>query len=59
VRRGDRVVLGAGDGEIVLGTLRRQSANAIDLGPLDDGDEERGFSVGDVAWIGRIVWSSQ
>lgn len=74
IRRGDRVVLrtrGAGDpprdgtatGETIIGVLRRRSVHVIDVAPLgaslDGTGGERNFSVTEVAWMARIVWSSQ
>ena len=70
IRRGDRVVLctrstsdapqdGTATGDTIIGVLRRRSVHTIDLTPLDALDGERSFSVAEVAWMARIVWSSQ
>lgn len=59
IRKGDRVVVKTKAGEITLATLKRRSAKALDLQPLDATQAERTVAAGDVAWIARIVWASQ
>lgn len=59
IRKGDRVVVKTKAGELTLATLKRRTAKALELQPLDVTLGERTMAVGDVAWIARIVWASQ
>lgn len=59
IRKGDRVVVKAKAGEVTLAMLKRRTAKAMELQPLDATLEERTMAAGDVAWIARIVWASQ
>ncbi len=59
VRRGDRVVLKARNGEIMLKELRRRTAKTIEVQSVDPGHSERTLAIADVEWISRIIWASQ
>jgi phage repressor protein C with HTH and peptisase S24 domain len=59
VRNGDRVVVKTRAGEVSLATLKRRTAKALELQPLDARLAQRTMAIGDVAWIARIVWASQ
>ena len=59
IRRGDRVVVKAGDGELMIKVLKRRTAKALELQSLDPSEADRTLAVSDVAWIARIVWVSQ
>ncbi|RXH33119.1 DNA-binding protein [Bradyrhizobium zhanjiangense] len=59
IRKGDRVVVKTRAGEVVIATLKRRTAKALDLQPLDAPRAERTIAMSDVAWIARIVWASQ
>jgi phage repressor protein C with HTH and peptisase S24 domain len=59
IRRGDRVVVKTKAGEVTVATLKRRSAKALDLQPLDATQAERTIAASDVGWIARIVWASQ
>ena len=59
IRKGDRVVVKAKAGELTLAMLKRRTAKAIELLPLDATQGERTMAANDVAWIARIVWASQ
>jgi phage repressor protein C with HTH and peptisase S24 domain len=59
IRKGDRVVVKTGAGEVTIATLKRRSAKVLELQPLDASQAERTMAAGDVAWIARIVWASQ
>ncbi|TWB06687.1 S24 family peptidase [Bradyrhizobium stylosanthis] len=59
VRRGDRVVVKTTAGEVILAMLKRRTAKALDLQPLDASLAERTMPTSDVGWIMRIVWASQ
>jgi len=57
IRRGDRVVVRTVDG--VVGELKRRTAKALELQPLTPGQADRTLAAADVAWIARIMWTSQ
>jgi len=59
VRRGDRVVVKTGSGEIMVKELKRQTAKQIELRSLNTDQTERTLTLDDVAWIARVVWASQ
>ncbi|WP_256809469.1 MULTISPECIES: helix-turn-helix transcriptional regulator [unclassified Bradyrhizobium] len=59
VRKGDRVVVKTKAGEVTIATLKRRTAKALDLRPLNAAQAERTMTVGELAWIARIVWASQ
>lgn len=59
IRKGDRVVVKTKAGEVTLAMLKRRTAKALELQPLDAAQAERTMAAGDVAWIARIVWASQ
>lgn len=59
VRKGDRVVMRSKAGEVTIATLRRRTAKTLELQSLDASQATRTMATGDVAWIARIVWTSQ
>jgi phage repressor protein C with HTH and peptisase S24 domain len=59
VRKGDRMVVKTKAGEVMVATLKRRTAKAMELLPLDAAQGERTLAAGDVAWVARIVWASQ
>jgi phage repressor protein C with HTH and peptisase S24 domain len=59
VRRGDRVVVETVAGEVLIGELRRRTAKALELAPLDGNGPDRTLASEEVAWIARIVWRRQ
>lgn len=59
IRKGNRVVVKTKAGEVTVATLKRRTAKALELQPLDAAQGERTMAAGDVAWIARIVWASQ
>lgn len=59
IRRGDRVVVKMGDGEVVIGELRRRTAKALELALLGAANGDRAMAAADVEWIARIVWARQ
>jgi phage repressor protein C with HTH and peptisase S24 domain len=59
IRRGDRVVLGMQDGEVMARELKRRTAKSIELRALGPGQAERMLAVDEVRWIARIMWASQ
>ena len=59
VRRGDRVVVKTGDGELLIRELKRRTGKMLELASLNHGDAGQTLSADDVAWIARIVWVRQ
>lgn len=59
IRRGDRVVLQTAEGEIMAKELKRQTNRTIELTSLNQDHGDRSFTVGDIAWMARIMWVSQ
>jgi phage repressor protein C with HTH and peptisase S24 domain len=59
IRKGDRVVVKTKAGEMAIAILKRRTAKALDLQPLDPSQTERTMAVSELAWIARIVWASQ
>ncbi|MBR0961274.1 S24 family peptidase [Bradyrhizobium japonicum] len=59
IRKGDRVVVRSRAGEMTVATLKRRTARALELEPLDGTQTESTMAAGDVAWIARILWASQ
>lgn len=59
VRRGDRVVVKTGSGEVMAKVLERQTAGAISLLSLNPDHPNRDLQMVEVEWVARIVWASQ
>jgi len=59
VRKGDRVVVKTKAGEVMVATLKRRTAKALELRSFDATQAERSMAASDVGWIARIVWASQ
>ena len=59
IRRGDRVVVKTTEGEIMVQELRRRTMKTLELQSLNQSQADRTLAVGEVAWIARIVWTSQ
>jgi phage repressor protein C with HTH and peptisase S24 domain len=59
IRRGDRVVVRARDGEVMAKELARQSARKVELVSLNEEHRDRVLNVEEIDWISRIVWASQ
>lgn len=59
IRRGDRVVARTLEGEVMAKQLARRSARRIELKSLNPAHRDRSFDLSEVAWLHRIVWSSQ
>ena len=59
VRKGDRVVVKTKAGEVMVATLKRRTAKALELRSFDATQSERSMAASDVGWIARIVWASQ
>ena len=48
-----------GGAEVTVATLKRRTAKALELQPLDASQAEHTMAPSDVGWIARIVWASQ
>jgi phage repressor protein C with HTH and peptisase S24 domain len=59
IRRGDRVVVKTGDGELTVGELKRRTARTFELQSLVPGAADRSLTADDVAWIARVMWVKQ
>ncbi|MGI4952334.1 MAG: S24 family peptidase [Janthinobacterium lividum] len=59
IRRGDRVVARTVEGEVMAKQLARRSAKRIELKSLNPEHPDRSFDLNEVAWVHRIIWSSQ
>jgi phage repressor protein C with HTH and peptisase S24 domain len=58
-RKGDRVVVKTKSGEVMAKVLTRRTTRAVDLASLNPDHANRTLSLGDVEWMGRIMWASQ
>jgi len=59
IRRGDRVVVKTAGGAMHVGELRRRTAKALELAPLNTHDADQTLAAADVAWVARIAWVRQ
>jgi len=59
VRRGDRVVVKTIEGEVLAKELKRRTENVVELKSLNPDHDDRSLSSDKIAWMARIIWSSQ
>jgi phage repressor protein C with HTH and peptisase S24 domain len=59
IRRGDRVVVRARSGEVMVKELKRRTGKSIELRSLNTAHPDRTLAAADVLWIARILWASQ
>lgn len=59
IRRGDRVVVCTAAGEVMAKELKRRTADRLELKSLNPAYADRTLPLGEVSWIGRILWASQ
>lgn len=59
VRRGDRVVVRTGAGEVMAKQLVRRSAKKIELRSVNPDYRDYVFDLIEVSWVHRIIWVSQ
>jgi phage repressor protein C with HTH and peptisase S24 domain len=59
IRRGDRVVVKTGAGEVMLWELRRKTPKTLELKSLNAEQADGMLAAEDVLWVSRIVWASQ
>ena len=59
LRRGDRVVVRTNGGEVMCKELARMSANRIELKSVNTDHPDRSLQREEVAWMARVLWTSQ
>jgi phage repressor protein C with HTH and peptisase S24 domain len=59
VRRGDRVVVKARDGALLVREFLRRTARQVEVRALGAPHETQHLPLKDIAFIARIVWASQ
>ena len=59
VRRGDRVVVKTLEGEVLAKELKRRTEKTIELRSHNAEHPDRVLPMDKVAWVARIMWSSQ
>jgi phage repressor protein C with HTH and peptisase S24 domain len=59
IRRGDRVVVRTGNGQVMAKQLVRRSARRIELKSLNPNHPDHSFELSAVTWMHRIIWASQ
>jgi phage repressor protein C with HTH and peptisase S24 domain len=59
VRRGDRIVVGAASGAVLLRRVGRQEAEGLYLESPIDASSGTFLKNSEIRWIARVVWASQ
>lgn len=59
VRRGDRIVVGAASGAVLLRRIGRQEAEGLYLESPTDSSAGSFLKNSEIRWIARVVWASQ
>lgn len=59
IRRGDRIVVKTREGEIMAKQLVRETATKVELMSINRSYPDRVLPRAEVAWMARIVWTSQ
>ena len=59
VRRGDRVVIKTTQGEVMCKQVGRLTAQRVELKSLNPEYDDRAFAITELAFMHRIIWSSQ
>jgi phage repressor protein C with HTH and peptisase S24 domain len=59
IRRGDRVIVKTGSGEVMVKELKRKTAKTLELKSLVPGQADRMLAAEEVLWVARVVWASQ
>jgi len=59
IRRGDRVVVRTGQGDIAAKQLLRRSALKIEFKPVNRPEMDLCLEADELAWMSRIIWVSQ
>jgi len=59
VRRHDRIILKSKEGTLLLGTIKRKTAQNYTLVDTGGQPDETTIATRDIAWVARILWVSQ
>jgi phage repressor protein C with HTH and peptisase S24 domain len=59
VRRGDRVVAKTTSGEVMAKQVGRLTSQRVELKSLNKDYDDRAFQLSELAFMHRILWSSQ
>ncbi len=59
IKRGDRVVVKLGSGEVLAKTFKSMSASKVELCAFNPQYPDRTLALKDIQWMARIVWISQ
>ncbi len=59
IRKGDRIVVRTGGGEVMVKELKRRTAKSLELRSLNPSHEDRVINLSDVAWMARVMWARQ
>lgn len=59
LRKGDRIVVRLGNGEVLAKELKRRTARTIELASLNPAHPDRVVNLGEVAWMARVMWVRQ
>jgi len=59
IRKGDRVVVRTGDGQVMAKILQKQSARTIELASFNPDHPVKTLDAKNVDWMARIIWASQ
>jgi phage repressor protein C with HTH and peptisase S24 domain len=58
-RKGDRVVVGLKNGDLLARELNRRTAKTLDVAPAPGMDEEQNLLLEEVSWVARVLWVRQ
>jgi phage repressor protein C with HTH and peptisase S24 domain len=59
IRKGDRIVVRLEAGEVLAKELKRKTARTIELASLNRDHPDRVVTVGEIAWMARVMWVRQ
>jgi phage repressor protein C with HTH and peptisase S24 domain len=59
IRKGDRVVVRTGDGQVMAKILQKQSARTVELASFNPEHPVKTLDAKNVDWMARIIWASQ
>jgi phage repressor protein C with HTH and peptisase S24 domain len=59
IRKGDRVVVRTGDGQVMAKILQKQSARTVELASFNPDHPVKSIDAKNVDWMARIIWASQ
>jgi phage repressor protein C with HTH and peptisase S24 domain len=59
VRKGDRVIVRTGDGQVMAKILQRQTSRSVELASFNPDHASKSYDMKEIDWIARILWASQ